>query len=467
MANLPVNIDFHILRTATPFPNLLGPLMINDYIQGLKLGRKNDQDFLRSFGSQTTTAQHDKFNQQRILSTISAGKAYEEWCNKWWLSGLEIRDVLAKIFEQVDRLKLLGVANNCDISSVWTIMRERKILRNIIKVCCSSHLESHHDKQRENEAVAYFSKAQFPGSLTKTFMEVIYPFMDYCQEENQFAEQHGNYLKSIFGEEAEATNMLSACMHETLRDIREEVTGRGHAAINMATTYSEDLSPVISFVTCMGPLFDLADTALTNIPPTLDGFDGIAILAPAEAVGRLQSELWRNVGGHRTLMSNLRHDLFLCYILSGALITNMPPFTVDYVHDQVTGANPFRPTRLLVSEFSQEPFWIQQQNYDRQIPLEFISSVQALSNSALRVLERQRRERSPSAQSVRSEISIASQQTPKKFPASTALPVETEEIAEGGGGDDVGAGPTIALDFPLEWGLLIGVLGVAVLISAY
>ena len=50
MANLPVNIDFHILRTATPFPNLLGPLMINDYIQGLKLGRKNDQAYLRSFG---------------------------------------------------------------------------------------------------------------------------------------------------------------------------------------------------------------------------------------------------------------------------------------------------------------------------------------------------------------------------------------------------------------------------------
>ena len=162
MANLPVNIDFHILSTANPFPNLLGPLMINDYIQGLKAGRKNDQNFLRSFGSDTSTAQHDKFNQQRVLSTISAGNAYEEWCNKWWLSGLEIRDVLAAIFEQVDRLKLLGVANNCDISSVWTIMGERGILRNIIKVCCTTRIHSARLKR-----LLTFQKLSFPARSPK------------------------------------------------------------------------------------------------------------------------------------------------------------------------------------------------------------------------------------------------------------------------------------------------------------
>ena len=82
----------------------------------------------------------------------------------------------------------------------------------------------------------------------------------------------------------------------------------------------------------------------------------------------------------------------------------------------------------------------------------------------MRLLEAQRRERSPSAQSVRSEISITSQgQTPKKFPATTALPEEDT----GGEGGEGGEGPTIGLNFPLEWGLLIGILGVAVVLSAY
>ena len=42
MSNIPVNIDMHILATAEFFPNLLGPLMINDYIQGLQASRKSD-----------------------------------------------------------------------------------------------------------------------------------------------------------------------------------------------------------------------------------------------------------------------------------------------------------------------------------------------------------------------------------------------------------------------------------------
>ena len=288
MANLPVNIDFHIIRTATPFPNILGPLMINDYIQGLKLGRKNNEAHLREFALNQSNRQHEKFNQQRILSTLSAGKAYEMWCNSWWLPGTQIRQLMQGVFAQLDNLKLQGVANNIDIPRVWTIQRERKIITALLQVVSSTH----RDQQRENEALEFYSKADFPGSLTQTFMEVIYPHMDYCQQENQYAEQHGNYLKSIFGEEAEATNLISTCIAETWRDIRE---ASGDNRFDLAQTVTE-IKPVISWVVMMRPLFDLADTPLTTIPPTLDGLDGIALLAPGEGVNRLQSDLWRNVG---------------------------------------------------------------------------------------------------------------------------------------------------------------------------
>ena len=52
MANIPVNIDMHVLDTAEYFPNLLGPMMINDYIQGLQASRKSDAKHLEQFGHQ-------------------------------------------------------------------------------------------------------------------------------------------------------------------------------------------------------------------------------------------------------------------------------------------------------------------------------------------------------------------------------------------------------------------------------
>jgi len=455
MANVPVNIDVHILRTAMPFPNLLGPIMINDYIQGLKLGRKNNEAHLREFASDTSVLQLDRSNQQRILSTISAGKAYEDWCNKWFLSGTDIRDTLAQIFIQIDNLKLLAIANNVDITRVWQIGVERKILRDLIKVCCSTH-----DNNLEYEASVFYAKAAFPGSLTESFNEVIVPNMDYCQEENQFAEQHGNYLKSIFGEDSEAANAISACIAQTWRLIREKHEGQ---RFDLAQTLVPELEPVISWVTCMRPLFNLAETPLTHIPPTLDGFDGIAVLAPTEKISQLQSELWQE---RRPLLNNLRHDLYLVYVLSGAVVRGMPDFEVDYIHDDTEGLkNPFHPTLLLTAEFSQEPFWQNHQEGEEMVPPQFIEAVRALSDSTMRILETARRERSVS---VRSEVSLGQTQRPsprkeKKTPTGSPHP---ETGPEEGGAAPIAA-PTIALDFPLEWALLIGVLGVAVVLSTY
>ena len=82
MANIPVNIDMHILDTAEFFPNLLGPLMINDYIQGLQASRKSDAKHLEQFGHQATDRRLAEFNQQRLLSSLNGGEAYERWANQ-------------------------------------------------------------------------------------------------------------------------------------------------------------------------------------------------------------------------------------------------------------------------------------------------------------------------------------------------------------------------------------------------
>ena len=108
MANIPVNIDMHILDTAEYFPNLLGPLMINDYIQGLNVYRKGDDKHVREFILQQSVDQHDKFNRQRYLTTTNGGDAYEGWCNRWFLSGQNIRALFDGIFEHVQNIKVLA-----------------------------------------------------------------------------------------------------------------------------------------------------------------------------------------------------------------------------------------------------------------------------------------------------------------------------------------------------------------------
>jgi len=430
MANVPVNIDFHIATTAAPFPNILGPVMINDYIQGLKLGRKNDHTHLQEFVLDDND-QLDRLNQQRILSTISAGKAYEDWCNNWWLSGTRVRQLLAQVFDQINKQKLLAIANNVDITSVWTIQLERRILRELIKVCCKTQLGTN----RENEAIEFYGKAAFPESLTQTFNEVIFPHMDYCQDENQFAQNHGNYLKSIFGEDGFSTNIISACIDNTWRLIREKHSGqRIDMSQNVWVTYSR-------------PLIDLNGCPRSIVPPTLDAFPGIATLAPTVEIDQIQNQLWKE---RRPVLERLRQDLYLVYLLSGALVRNSPEFTVDFLHDRAQGSAPFHPTRLLKPVYSHAAFWQNHQSGDRTIPVAFITGVRQLSESASRVRPEQRH---------RSEITLTAR--------SPSPQVEKKTPGEGPAGEEAVAYPMIAQMMTLEWALLIGVLGVAVVLSTY
>ena len=111
--------------------------MINDYIQGLNIYRKSDEKHVREFILQQSIDQHDKFNRQRYLTTVNGGKAYQDWCNNWFLSGQRIRDLFDGIFEHVQNIKDLAMKEGDQVAEVvWTRTREEAIIRDLINVLC-------------------------------------------------------------------------------------------------------------------------------------------------------------------------------------------------------------------------------------------------------------------------------------------------------------------------------------------
>ena len=434
MANIPVNIDMHILDTAEFFPNLLGPLMINDYIQGLQASRKSDAKHLEQFSHQATDRRLAEFNQQRILSSLNAGKAYEQWANQWYLSGQNVRQLFDGVMRHTEAVQKLGIANDVDLTKVWSETGARNIIRSMVLTLCKSQ----NFGGLAERALEFFLTTSYPGGLHKTYVEMIRPNMDYCQEPDQFAEHHGNYLESIFGSKNVCSLRISTNFQESARKLGSKLDVQG--------TIDSQAGFVYSWIPLMRPVFDLAQAPTTYIPPTLDGLAGIAVLAPGEPVENLQSVLWLNETT-RPQIENLRYDLYLCYVLSGGKLTNSPAFAVNFT-DDVEGPNPFRPTRLLEKPYSFQAFWQSQQQAERQVPVQFMTAVETISEAVHELIQRSKRSPSRSESLVRREVFLG--------PATAPVPEGTEP-----------EGPVTQASFPLEWGLLIGLLGVALFASAY
>jgi hypothetical protein len=219
--------------------------------------------------------------------------------------------------------------------------------------------------------------------------------------------------------------------------------------IDLVATIAEQAGFVYSWVPAMRPLFDLSQAPVDYIPPSLNGLAGISLLAPGESVQSLESELWLNEST-RPMMLALRYDLYLCYVLSGGKLTNSPAFAVNFI-DDVEGPNPFRPTRLLEQPYSEEGFWQTHQQAERMVPVQFMEAVRTISNAAMAILDRRSESRSSSS-------STESLERTEVFLGTVAEPH----------GEDPPAPVLQATGaFPLEWGLLAGLLAVALYASAY
>ena len=434
MANIPVNIDMHILETAEYFPNLLGPLMINDYIQGLQASRRSDEKHVAEFGHRSSDQQLARFNQQRILSSINAGKAYETWANNWYLSGQQIRELFDGIFYHSEALQVDAQKLGVDLSRVWSQAGARTIIHSLVTALCKSKNFGGFAARCKD----FYNQQSYPGALHRTYTEMIRPHMDYCQEPDMFAEHHGNYLESIFGDKIVCSRRIGSNFRESARMLRDQM--------DLVATISGNKGFVYSWVPAMRPLFDLAQAPIDYIPPTLNGLEGISLLAPGEPVERLESELWLNETT-RSMMLSLRYDLYLCYVLSGGKLTNSPAFTVNFT-DDVEGPNPFRPTRLLEQPYSVGAFWQTQQQAERMVPVQFMEAAETISKAAMAILHN--RSRSRSAESLeRREVFLGTPTQPH--------------------GEDPDPAPVIQASgaFPLEWGLLAGLLAVALYAAAY
>ena len=376
-AQIPVNIDFHILETAKKFPNLLGPLMINDYIQGLGGDRVSDEELLDQFASELGDQELCAKNRQRILATMGAGGEYEKWANDWYLSGMHIQALFDGLFRHTKTVQQLLTDQRVPQATCWPEGEEVQILHRFMAIACKT--TGGQFAAIQSEALEYYESQHYPGALCATYFDVIRKHMNFCESEFQFANQHGNYLLQFFGEGSKLGQKLRNCFRASERALGD--------SLNYVDTIDSQAGFCFSWVVALRPVCDLAQAPVSYIQPTLDGLEGIALLAPSEPVVNLHSNLWSDEE-YAPLMHHLRYDLFLVYVLNGGRLNTRSSFSVDYTEEGIEGNRPFRPSFLLQEGNSKEWFWVLDQQAERMVPQEFKVGVEAISEATLQLMHK-------------------------------------------------------------------------------
>ena len=108
-----VNLDRCILASMSDYPYILGNLMLNDYLRGLREGRLDERSFLTMFNDGQQS--HVRLNslRNRLISCQSAnvegymqdprgaGLVYSQWLNKWYVGFGRLKQIFVALFAHI------------------------------------------------------------------------------------------------------------------------------------------------------------------------------------------------------------------------------------------------------------------------------------------------------------------------------------------------------------------------------
>lgn len=473
-----VNLDIVINRTASPFPNILGNLMINDYLRGLEHDRRiSAKEFLYLFSIEESVELKIERAAQRFIRQRKVGEyyfdsqgaalQYSSWCTKWFLGNGRIKNVFDILFTHAWHAKKLitekrqtGMHNK-----VWTQDVEETILKSVMFALSVKDAETNgldavrfYQKKRESSIAdaLYITwrehitpKWRVPGVHSEDIQAyddidgTAYPRTD----KDQFFDAQANYLIRWFGAVGGNTDgttwracpaaLFQRAFLQSLGELQELAKLAGLEGFDVMETFNSDYvgDGAYSFVVCCMPYFDLSAVHHKNIDDSLLGLDGIAMLSPHAEITALSSVL-ENIEreyesiyatgipdkGHvfayamNSFLRPLRTDLYRCLLFSGLTQLGFPVSFHEIENATDRELILRRPIFKIIRHNEKSPFW--QLGTTQKVPHETLKTIQEINDAVVQwkrsIMDQFYPQRSNASRDVMSEACLNSNLGPSK-----------------------------------------------------
>lgn len=325
-----INLDVVVQYASAPYPNILGPMMVNDYIQGLDPARRlHARKFLNRFQQERPENTYivAEANRQRLILQHSANNwdggmsaqavegyfhnprdaplALSLWIQKWYLGLGRMFKLFDALFSHIKRLKELLIHDGHGLEGVrriWSGEFEEKILvalcPQIWQAGADAAIEgalrwyrAHVDQYGPTTLDEWFSQqaavnwpapavdAPSPGTMQSQTGVTIPGIVN-----DQFYESHPKFLEGLCGGKS-IFSLISRGFHQSLRMLRE-LAEQGGGKFDIMRTYDErfEADGFYSPVVCLTPLFQLRETQRDVLDPSMRALRGIALLMPEHNV---------------------------------------------------------------------------------------------------------------------------------------------------------------------------------------
>ena len=326
-----INLDVAVHYASAPYPHILGPLMVNDYIQGLDPARRvHAKKFLNRFQQERPENTYivADANRQRLILQHSANNwdggmsaravegylhnprdaplALSLWLQKWYLGMGRLFKLFDALFSHIKRLKELLIHDGHGLEAVrriWSVGFEEKILTALCPQIWQAGAEAaiegalrwyrtHVAQYGPDTLDEWFSQqaaVQWPAPVVNT------PSPGTMQSQtgvtmpgivnDQFYESHPVFLEQLSGGAADIFSLIARGFHQSLRMLGE-LAERGGGTFDIMRTYDErfEADGFYSPVVCLRPLFELRETERDILDPSMRALLGIALLMPEHSV---------------------------------------------------------------------------------------------------------------------------------------------------------------------------------------
>ena len=321
-----INLDSSILESSLDYPNILGNLMVNDYIRGLdpQKDRIGEEAYLALFSDQRDVSQRMHHMRGRTITQISANAegfdtnprgaalAYSKWLSKWYVGLGRTKRIFHGLMENIHRIKALLIEDGVDHEEIFT----QKLEEAIISSFCRCVLPS--EVMVPTDAVEWYRNSRPHNkvhSLELCFSEKLLPFWNAepigwedpgvgeseegitipLRQVDTFLDNQVEFMKACFGDESAGPpgGLDKQPVCKLIQRVLSEAVGKlvtigleHEAPFDLKRTYIQELDAeeMYSVMVCIGTYFHIQDQQVVPVDATLKALEGIALLHPGDDI---------------------------------------------------------------------------------------------------------------------------------------------------------------------------------------
>lgn len=339
-----INLDSCILESSLDYPNILGNLMVNDYIRGLdpQKDRIGEEAYLALFSDLRDVSQRMHFTRGRYITQFScnnsldtravkdpeeagltgyvkdprgAGLAYSKWLSKWYVGMGRCKRIFHGLMDNIHRMKTLLIEDGIDHEAIFTQKLEEAIIKSFCRCVLPTEIGV------GDNSVEWYRNSRPHNkvhSLELCFSEKLLPFWNAepigwedpgvgesqegitipLRQVDTFMDNQVEFMKACFGNESAGPpggldkqpvcKLIQRVLNEAVGSL--VTVGLEHETpFDLQRTYIQELDSeeMYSVMVCIGTYFHIEEQQVVPVDSSLKALEGIALLHPGDDIVHL------------------------------------------------------------------------------------------------------------------------------------------------------------------------------------